>query len=373
LSIVNCRGGIRRLGIFLMPPSRVSPIVSQHDPETELPLPLDGGRASIRGVSSLDTGNQASTSPIPPPQNVASSRPAKTVQSDTETEKSVTTKEAPRNVEKATPDLRPRNLKLAFIGDSVTRFQYTDLVYYLMTNRWVEDGDKPMIVRGPVGPATWKDNLLASNLALSPYEECDCFRETLHNKSAVIENRYFRDEELGNYVTFILKFGSIDSHGRWEPEEVYSPHGPLENHWNPSEDFRFQGNWSTVIREHVAKLQPKPEYLVFNAGLHRHDLNDPEVQLDIQEALREANITGIYRTTTFKKDKNQMGQQFPHDSMLCGKVFPLCLDFGWTKELLGEENYFDNCHFKPHVKKKMNLQLLDFLKDMTKGKKKLST
>jgi hypothetical protein len=147
----------------------------------------------------------------------------------------------------------------------------------------------------------------------------------------------------------------------------------LENHWNPSEDFKFLGNWSTVNREHVAKLQPKPEYLVFNAGLHHHDLNDPKVHRDIRDALREANITVIYRTTTFMRDNNWKTQKSPHDSMLCGKVFPLCVDFGWTSELTGKKDYSDDCHFKPHVKKENEFKLLDFLKDITEETKKFST
>jgi hypothetical protein len=70
----------------------------------------------------------------------------------------------------------------------------------------------------------------------------------------------------------------------------------------------------------ISTSSDRPEYLVFNAGLHHHDLHDPKVHRDIKEALRKANITGIYRTTTFMKDYTK---KFPHDSMLCGKVFPL--------------------------------------------------
>jgi hypothetical protein len=119
-------------------------------------------------------------------------------------------------------DSRPRNLKLAFVGGPVTRFQYLDFVYYLKSNMWIQDDNEPMILFKYRSYITWKDLMVGSNIELAPFEECDCYRpKGLFNISDGTENRYFKDEELGNYITFIMNSGSLGAHGHWDPEEVY--------------------------------------------------------------------------------------------------------------------------------------------------------
>jgi hypothetical protein len=125
-----------------------------------------------------------------------------------------------------------------------------------------------------------------------------------------------------------------------------------------SHDYKWQGNWSFLIREHVAKLQPKPEYLVFNVG------PDPKEQQEIKEALRAESITGIYMTSTYPREHDQNMQRFPHEARLCGKVFPLCVDYKWTSDYMGDEHYFDHGSPKPHIHAKMNQQLLGILKNV---------
>lgn len=271
-------------------------------------------------------------------------------------------------------EIRPQNLHLAFVGDSVTRYMYIDLVYYLKHGKWVQDNDYPNILNAKHYPS-WNDHYNASNLALYPNEQCDCFRNNPKNSSHIdkeetIENRYFSDPERNNYVTFIEVFGGFQAHGHWVPQDVYLHH---ELNFGRQDPFVWRYDWPGLIREYLAKLEPKPEYLIFNEGLWiEHELGKEKVRQSIQDALGDTGIVGIYKTTTLPNinsglAKRSAGVVFNrHDQAMCDLIGNY-LDFTWTKDL-GNEHYWDGVHFKPHVNRGMNMQLLDFL-DNLKGQK----
>jgi hypothetical protein len=265
---------------------------------------------------------------------------------------------------------RPRDLHIAFVGDSVTRYMYLDFVYFLKNNRWVQDEDYPNILNAKHFPS-WNDHYEASNIALRPNEQCDCFRNNPKNSSAInkeetIENRYFSDPERNNYATFIEVFGGYKAHGHWHPEDVYKQH---KLNFGEQDPFVWRYDWPGLIRNYLAKLEPKPEYLVFNEGLWiEHELGDPEVRQSIKDALDDTGIIGIYKTTTLPNinsglAKRSAGVVFNrHDQAMCDLI-GLYLDFTWTKDL-GDEHYWDGVHFKPHVNRGMNVELMDFLKNL---------
>jgi hypothetical protein len=41
---------------------------------------------------------------------------------------------------------RPTNINIVMVGDSLMRYQYLHLVYFLNTGRWVTDDENPNIV-----------------------------------------------------------------------------------------------------------------------------------------------------------------------------------------------------------------------------------
>lgn len=297
-------------------------------------------------------------------------------------------------------DNRPTNLRIAFIGDSVSRFQYISLCYYLRTGRWLQEDDDNNDSSGgkhallyAKGFPTWSEFLQGTNAALLPHErQCDCQRPerpARHQKtkngttkaqilSESMENRYYSDDERGNYITYISKFGYFPSQGNVLPSQVYYGDNSNDNkgidkrNRNNFTDFLprvWQYNWAGIIREHIGKLEPKPEYVVFNAGHHPHDLRHPWVVDGIRKALDETNITGIYRTTTYPNYVRKASQfrKGSHDEMLCHRSrrsFPHCLNVNWTASLNGPEHYYDRVHFKPHVNARMNMQLLEYLRDL---------
>jgi hypothetical protein len=66
------------------------------------------------------------------------------------------------------------------------------------------------------------------------------------------------------------------------------------------ENATWSYNWTGTIRNHIARIYPKPDFLVINAGLWQHDLNG-RLLTEINEAIQEVGIAGIYKTTTKKR------------------------------------------------------------------------
>ena len=192
------------------------------------------------------------------------------------------------------------------------------------------------------------------------------------DKEETIENRYFADPERNNYATFIEIFGGYSPHGHWHPQDAYKPH-ELDFDKLQNDPFVWRHDWPGLIRNYINKLEPKPEFLVFNEGLWiEHELGNEEIQQSIKDALEETGIIGIYKTTTLPNinsglAKRSAGVVFNrHDDAVCEKI-GICLDFSWTKDL-GDEHYWDGVHFKPHVNRGMNMELLDMLQKLKEGK-----
>jgi len=262
-------------------------------------------------------------------------------------------------------DPRPRNLHLAFIGDSVTRYQYVSLVYFLKTGQWWNQDEHPTLLYR-VDFASWNEYFLWSNKQLQPEEQCDCARPGGGGYYNINENRYFFDPVRNNSVSINIKFGKATTHGHMTAP--IDPNATIDVSRQPPYAWENYG-WNQTITEHIAKLVPKPDFLVFNAGLHANRLTNPETQQSILDALAATNIIGIYKTTTrsMNLDRKKGFSRGRHDKSLCGKVFPDCMDLGWVGDLIGPDYYHDDVHLKSAGNTLMNLQLLAYLREYHGG------
>jgi hypothetical protein len=276
-------------------------------------------------------------------------------------------------------DPRPRNLRLVIMGDSISRYQYISLVYFLKTGRWITDdttlasenrtnatnrsnttaGGTPLYCKTP-GIVAREQFYQKTNTMLQPNESCDC--------RAYSENRYFVDAERGNYVTYITKFGKNATSGRWSPNEIYhtKDHSKILHTKKPPK-WKYDW-WNETIAYHISKLRPKPNFLIFNAGLHPHDLEERRVRDAIVQVTTAHDILPIYKTTTYPNNETITLGHFPltsHDDLLCGSEMPYCLDLSWTANLYGTEHYYDYYHLKPYWNRYMNLQMLTYLQKIT--------
>ena len=89
-----------------------------------------------------------------------------------------------------------RNLRLVFLGDSVTRYQYLSLAYFVRHKRWfdpnvtVNNLVNAHSFHHPLHPdEDWNEFFLQSNRLLHPLEICDCLRS--RDGNTVLERRYF--------------------------------------------------------------------------------------------------------------------------------------------------------------------------------------
>lgn len=85
--------------------------------------------------------------------------------------------------------LAPRGIQM--IGDSVTRYQYLNLVHFLATGKWASDPSKPNELEKLY--SNWNDFYLVTNQRLLGHEICDCGRD---NVAPTVENRYFQKGSL---------------------------------------------------------------------------------------------------------------------------------------------------------------------------------
>jgi len=185
---------------------------------------------------------------------------------------------------------------------------------------------------------------------------------TVRKLHLIYENVYYRGAERNNYVTMIAKFGKFEAHGHWSPLDVYEPqiHTNLSspNRLDRVTPYLWRFNWTQIIRHHLAYLQPKPNYVVINAGMWAHDLNNVTLPA-IRQALDDTGMIGIYRTTT-KTLEDTSTELMPHDAEACQWIH-YCHDVSWTGNVTDPSEYSDLKHFRANMNRIIGQQLLDLL------------
>jgi hypothetical protein len=254
-------------------------------------------------------------------------------------------------------DPRPRNLHLAMIGDSVSRFQYIALAHFLHYGRHVRNRDRPqkLILRPNGMNDTFYD---LHKVLLHPNEQCDCIRTVKWNPSISVDNRYYYDPVRNNSLTFLLKYGSLEAHGRWAPADVHESH----NQSFEQGTFVWNGNWSAAFR-HLDAIRPRPNYVVFNAGHHPNRMYDSAIQDDITRTLQELHMLGIYKYTTCSKGNRRSQQHTTHEDAMCARMEHRCIEYNWTCSL-DPSNYYDKFHLRPDMNQRMNEELLAYLREV---------
>lgn len=285
---------------------------------------------------------------------------------------------------------RPRNLSLVFVGDSLTRYQYLSLAYFLRYGRWFDPSTYPNnLVDAHSFHHTyhpdedWNEFFMQSNRMLQPYELCDCMRK--FDNSIALERRYFYDDVLNNKVVYINISGRSTAgyqglYGRVDSEALFAspfqaglfqaPDGAksISNfttlHGGSWEYF----TWADMIENHIGPMKLGPTAVaVLNAGLHPSRFHDSLQAVALKEALETIGIKGVWKTTTFTKDEIMENRVTARslDKKMChtlqqSEVKGLCFDISWTAELK-PELYYDQLHFGEPVYRILNEDLLSLL------------
>jgi hypothetical protein len=296
------------------------------------------------------------------------------------------------------PADRPTGLKIAFLGDSLMRYQTVSLIHYLHTGQWIDEHMEPNLLNEKSFRSDWTTFYeYNSKYFNGPHNfRCDCYRLATFKEwaTALSENIFYRDECRDNHVVFLSKFGIFPFRGHWDPDDVFNE-SPITEEERIARDMGSTGQirpmltkeenvfalghggynisevsapytwsfptWSAVVRNYIAHLTPKPDYLVVNAGLWPdHDLNE-QVLSDIRVAADEVGIKAIYKTTTTTRNGNDVALK-PYDEVGC-RLLPYCLPMNWTA-LVPPAHYWDRLHFLSYVNTRFNEQLLELLAEI---------
>ena len=260
------------------------------------------------------------------------------------------------------------NLRLVFLGDSVMRYQYLDFIYYIHTGQWIQNDDYPNLV-AERSFGSWSEFYNITNGAFDGKEKCDCYRTEEFDALSTFETRYYTDTIRNNYIAYYQKFGLLPAHGHWEPEYGFdnssSTPGTIPTDYTFDNGTLWEYNWVDVILNHIGKLQPRPDFLVLNAGLWDHDLDNETILHEIQAACILLNISSIYKTTTPRDYQGIM--VYAYEITAC-EIFDLCFNLSWTGDCFGSDYYLDDgVHFLANMNQRFNEQLLLLLKHNTTG------
>lgn len=275
-----------------------------------------------------------------------------------------------------------KNLRVVFVGDSLSRYMYLSLVYYLKHDgrEWAPRGHKLLEKVKDSSPDAWNEWLAFTNQQLGP-EECDCYRYWTHPFQWYkhCENRYYHDDN-NNYVSFLTKFGGNPFHGHVLADQVFRRGRDgmmMINQTVRPYDWVYP-TWDRLVEEYIAHWKPKPDLFVFNQGHWKaHELRDEKVLKKLRRVLKKHGIRGIYRTTTFRQDERVVNEKDDqeeeeimaasyqayrnaatrkHDALVC-QYFE-CLNVSWTAGIPTTE-YVDPVHFTAPINNRMNQQFLN--------------
>ena len=192
------------------------------------------------------------------------------------------------------------------IGDSMMRYQYLNLAYYLSSGKW----------RSPSPPneeeaqhGSWAAFYATTNARLKT-EVCDCYRPTVLDYTKYLENRYFIDLSHNFRISYVQQLGS----------NLFSPHtlGYMNAYCTKEKGCVQKGCTagqcvpSTHPIDHVGNGSPisgpaawvtmacslRPDTVVVNMGLW-YILNDPTGYAQVVDASKQILACPGMQSTKF--------------------------------------------------------------------------
>jgi hypothetical protein len=208
-------------------------------------------------------------------------------------------------------DLRSalRKKTIVFIGDSVTRYQYLNLAFFLERGKWPgplltdEEMDGNPCCEKSFKDLIWERFYFQTNSALHGNELCDCWRVDGPN---MIENRRYYHPKLKTHLIFIW-FGTAPIHMRQDFASF--PFRHLGNLYLPSNQKLIPTIFDTFTVAKIvenATMSFNPNFLFLNWGHHHTYYSDTPggrlVYHELATTLNKLKSSGLYQTRfIFKK------------------------------------------------------------------------
>ena len=255
------------------------------------------------------------------------------------------------------------------IGDSLMRYQYLSLTYFLRHHQFVHEDARPNLLL----ERSWVDwqtfNQYSSQL-LAPNELCDCYR---NQQFLYYENRYYRDPLRNINVSFFNYLGdAFPMKGRWMPTDGDSantthlrqppsgPHDPPRWEHKRMDDF---------IISFLTMFEPKPTLLVLNSGLWHDTFDDPNYAFRVARAAITTVDRILWKTTNCRRSQvipaSKSRELLPGDVFMCSFSAINCFNLSWTFHDLNLKDYWDEGHFQPYVYTRINEQFFSLIERLT--------
>eukprot|EP00981_Chlorochromonas_danica_P007294 scaffold1636_cov165-Ochromonas_danica.AAC.18 len=270
-----------------------------------------------------------------------------------------------------------RNKRIAFIGDSLTRYQYLSLAWFLGSGQWLEDPGLPSMIWKQQWP-DWGSYFHSTNLRMGCHEILDA----CPGFGDVRENRYFHHFGLNLTISMNryspqhmskmrlgMDFPAVkDFHSRC----MFSAHGMKysNRHFNVEANSHVFDSIQSFITGWIAPFQP--DYLVFNHGIWSPEMvYEPSYLPSVMQAARNASKHVIWKTTT---SGSRNPRQYEDDNLrqnLSSLGFITFDAFALTKHLsYAADAYHDVIHFSHMgIYRELNIALLQKLREIEEADK----
>ena len=165
-----------------------------------------------------------------------------------------------------------RGRRIAFLGDSLTRYQYLNLVHFIARGSWYSESPAFENERSWPSWAEFYKGTSARLTTSTSHESCDCFRPEDNNVARAVENRVFEIASLGIAIAFFQMFEGVPSRGI-EPSNLTMKDcrpdvGCVQGGCQPGSCSN--PSWSTSgpveLTEHVSSAF-RPDTVIINSGL----------------------------------------------------------------------------------------------------------
>eukprot|EP01039_Chlorochromonas_danica_P002971 gene2972-3239_t len=265
-----------------------------------------------------------------------------------------------------------RNKRISFVGDSITRYQYLALAWFLSSGQWSEDSGLPsMTCEKQWGH--WGRFFHSTNMRLGCHEILDAYRPEGPFYPDIRENRYFHHFGLNLTISMNLYLPGRTIHlGRDIPtsEEFFS-RCLGTSHTNTTISAQAKYSYATVQKFISDKITPfQPDYFIFNHGFWKPQMvHEPTYLPLLQQILANTTKHAVWKATT---TGCRNPKQYEDDNLrkrLSEMGFLFFDAFALTKHIaFAEGGFIDNFHFAHFsVYREINLAFLQFLKEIESG------
>jgi hypothetical protein len=264
----------------------------------------------------------------------------------------------------------PRGLMM--IGDSLTRYQYLNLVHFVSNGNWISDPSLPN--ENEKKHPSWNEFYKVTNERLNGHEICDCFRD---GSSLTFENRYFDDGKLR--ISYLQVFGrdypivlhdtkllNVTSCRSALCNQTLCSPGECSDSVLPVQNLGVLSN--SGVYHHIVTSYPASE-IVFNTGHWWFDGHTNKilihVPLIIQEPLlakkKSSDLRFHWKTTTSRQARDDLPEA-SEQLVDSGAFFGVFDARSLTAEVAGmPELMWDPLHFEPEVYKGLNQAFLAYI------------